>query len=75
MGSRRAIASASGIDSMVAPWPLLWFCRIPAMPSQLWNEELPAMLGFGTGEQWPEHWPCHNPQQRLKVSWITITHQ
>lgn len=76
MGSRRGVAGAGGINSVVAR-PHGHCCGSVEYPmlSQLWNKELPAILGFGTGEQWPEHWPCHSPQQRLKVSHITITHQ
>lgn len=71
MDSRRAVASASStVINLVAlaAWPLPWFCRISAMPSQLADEELPTMLGFEPGGQWREPWSAQSPAEALSVS-------
>lgn len=71
MDSRRAVASASStITDLVAlaTWPLLWFCSISAMRSQLADEEPSTMLESGPGEQWPGRWSAQCPVEAHGVS-------
>lgn len=68
-GSDVTSASSTVIDMVaLAPWPLLWFCRIAAMPSHLTKEPRPTTLGFGPGEQWHEHCSAQSPAEAHSVS-------
>jgi hypothetical protein len=68
-GSDVTSASSTVIDMVaLAPWPLLWFCRIAVMPSHLTKEPRPTTLGFGPGEPWHEHCSAQSPAEAHSVS-------